>query len=78
MSAGAIRFTRESQDHQRARTHARTHDVHAEQLLVLIKDACAALPEGRELLTQPDRALTPYQLISMAVDEYYRLAEPAV
>ena len=58
--------------------HARRHQLHAEQLLVLIKDACAALPEGRELLVQPDRAVTLNKLITMAVEEYYSSAKPAV
>src|SRR5256885_8087008 len=49
--------------------HARRHQLHAEQLLILIKDACAALPEGRELLVQPERAGTLNQLITMAVEE---------
>ena len=52
--------------------------LHAEQLLILIKDACAALPEGRQLLVQPDRASTLNQLISMAVEEYFSTAKPAV
>ena len=55
--------------------HARRHELHAEQLLILLKDACAALPEGRELLVQPDRAGTLNQLISMAVEEYFRRSE---
>lgn len=58
--------------------HARRHQLHAEQLLILIKDACAALPEGRELLVRPDRAGTLNQLISIAVEEYYDPAKPAV
>jgi hypothetical protein len=58
--------------------HARRHQLHAEQLLILIKDACAALPEGRELLVQPDRAGTLNQLISIAVEEYFGPAKPAV
>ena len=58
--------------------HARRHQLHAEQLLILIKDACAALPEGRELLVQPDKAGTLNQLISMAVEEYFQSAKPAV
>jgi hypothetical protein len=58
--------------------HARRHQLHAEQLLVLIKDACAALPEGRELLVQPERAGTLNQLISMAVEEYYGPVNPSV
>jgi hypothetical protein len=58
--------------------HARRHQLHAEQLLILIKDACAALPEGRELLVQPTKAGTLNQLISMAVEEYFQSAKPAV
>ena len=58
--------------------HARGHQLHAEQLLILIKDACAALPEGRELLVQPERAGTLNRLISMAVEEYFGPAKPAV
>jgi hypothetical protein len=56
--------------------HARRHQLHAEQLLVLVKDACTALPEGRELLVQPDRAGTLNRLISMTVEEYYGSAAP--
>jgi hypothetical protein len=58
--------------------HARRHQLHAEQLLILIKDACAALPEGRELLVQPDKAGTLNRLISMAVEEYFQAAKPAL
>ena len=58
--------------------HARRHQLHAEQLLILIKDACAALPEGRELLAHPKRSATLNQLITMAVEEYYGPAKPAV
>jgi hypothetical protein len=58
--------------------HSRRHQLHAEQLLILIKDACVALPEGRELLAQPDRAGTLSQLISMAVEEYFGSAKPAL
>jgi hypothetical protein len=58
--------------------HARRHQLRAEQLLVLIKDACAALPEGRELLVQPDRAGTLNKLITMAVEEYYGPSKPRV
>jgi hypothetical protein len=58
--------------------HARRHQLHAEQLLVLIKNACAALPEGRELLAHPKRAATLNKLISMAVEEFYDPAKPAV
>jgi hypothetical protein len=58
--------------------HARRHELHVEQLLVLIKDACAALPEGRELLAQPDRAETVNRLISMAVEEYYGPVAPPI
>jgi len=58
--------------------HARRHKLHAEQLLILIKDACAALPEGRELFVKPERAGTLSQLISIAVEEYYDPAKPAV
>jgi hypothetical protein len=58
--------------------HARRHQLHAEQLLILIKDACAALPEGRELLVHPDKAGTLNRLISMAVEEYFQTAKPAV
>jgi hypothetical protein len=57
--------------------HARRHQLHAEQLLVLIKDACAALPEGREMLVQPERAGTLTRLISMAVEEYYGPVHPS-
>jgi hypothetical protein len=58
--------------------HARRHQLHAEQLLILIKDSCAALPEGRKLLVEPDRAGTLNQLISMAVEEYYGPVSPPV
>ncbi|MEP7065642.1 MAG: hypothetical protein ABI889_06380 [Gemmatimonadota bacterium] len=58
--------------------HARRHDIHAEQLLVLIKEACTVLSEGRELLTHPNRAGTLAELISMAVDEYYGPANTAL
>jgi hypothetical protein len=52
--------------------HARRHRLRAEQLLILIKEACASLPEARELLTQPERAGTLDQIIAMTVEEYYR------
>jgi len=58
--------------------HARRHQMQVEQLLILIKDACAALPEGRQLLVQPARTGTLNQLISMAVEEFYDSAKPAV
>jgi hypothetical protein len=58
--------------------HARRHQLHAEQLLILIKDACAALPEGRKILVEPDRAGTLNQLISMAVEEYYGPVAPPI
>ena len=55
--------------------HARRHQLRAEQLLVLIKEVCAALPEARELLAKPDHSETLNRLISMAVDEYYGPAD---
>lgn len=51
-------------------THARRHRLRAEQLLILIKEACTNLPEARELLAK-DRQGALDQLISMAVEEYY-------
>ena len=51
--------------------HARKHQLRAEQLLILIKEECATLPEARELLARPDHSGTLNRLISMAVDEYY-------
>lgn len=58
-------------------THARRHRLRAEQLLILIKEACAALPEARELLAK-DRQQSLDQLISMAVEEYYGPADDPV
>lgn len=58
--------------------HARRHQLQAEQLMIMIKHACSALPEGRELLVQPNRAGTMNQLISMAVEEYYAPVNPSV
>jgi hypothetical protein len=55
--------------------HARRHQLRAEQLLVIIKEVCAALPEARELLAKPDHSETLNRLISMAVDEYYGPAD---
>jgi hypothetical protein len=55
-------------------THARRHRLRAEQLLILIKEACASLPEARELLAM-DRQGALDQLISMAVEEYYGPAD---
>ncbi|HEV7706515.1 MAG TPA: hypothetical protein VGO46_19665 [Gemmatimonadaceae bacterium] len=50
--------------------HARRHMLRAEQLLILLKEACASLPEARELLaSQHPDALD--KIISMAVEEYY-------
>jgi hypothetical protein len=51
--------------------HARRHQLQAEQLLVLIKEACASLPEARELAGRPDRTETMERLIAMAIEEYY-------
>jgi hypothetical protein len=51
--------------------HARRHRLHAEQLLVLIKEVCAALPEARELAHTPEGPLALSQLVTMAVQEYY-------
>jgi len=53
-------------------THARRHQLRAEQLLVLIKEVCATRPEARELLGRRDHPETIDKLIPMAVDEYYR------
>jgi hypothetical protein len=55
--------------------HARRHQLRAEQLLVLIKEVCAALPEARALLAKQDHSETLNRLISMAVDEYYGPAD---
>ena len=52
--------------------HARRHQLRAEQLLVVIKEVCATLPEARELLGRRDHPETIDKLIPMAVDEYYR------
>lgn len=57
--------------------HARRHQLQAEQLLVLIKEACAALPEARELTGRPDRAETMERLIAMAIEEYYGTPQSA-
>jgi hypothetical protein len=56
--------------------HARRHMLRAEQLLILIKEVCANLPEARELAAgrQPD---TIDKIISMAVDEYYAPTDSA-
>ena len=51
--------------------HARRHQLHAEHLLVLIKEVCVALPEARELARTPDGPLALSQLMTMAVQEYY-------
>ena len=51
--------------------HARRHRLLAEQLLVLIKDVCTALPEARELARTRDGPLALSQLVTMAVQEYY-------
>jgi len=58
--------------------HARRHRLQAEQLLVLIKDACASLPEARELMARPDRAGTMVQLIAMAIEEYDHESQPTL
>lgn len=57
--------------------HARRHQLQAEQLLVLIKEACASLPEARELIGRPDRAETMERLIAMAIEEYYGVPQAA-
>lgn len=54
--------------------HARRHQLRAEQLLILIKEVSNSLPETRELMATPEKAHTLSQVISMAVDEYYRLS----
>ena len=56
--------------------HARRHQLRAEQLLTLIKEACANLPEARELLAT-NRPETVDQIMSMAVDEYYDRSDRA-
>jgi hypothetical protein len=58
-------------------SHARRHRLRAEQLLILLKDVCASLPEARELLAK-DRQAALDQLISMAVEEYYGPADSGV
>ena len=58
--------------------HARRHRLRAEQLLILIKEACAALPEARELQATPAGSDILAQVISMAVDEYYGKSPPPV
>lgn len=50
--------------------HARRHRLRAEQLLIMIKEACAGLPEARELLASKHPEVLE-RLISMAVEEYY-------
>jgi hypothetical protein len=51
--------------------HAHRHHLLAEQLLILIKEVYAAIPEGRRLLANPVQSETLNQLISIAVEEYY-------
>ena len=51
--------------------HARRHQLHAEQLIVLIKEVCTSLPEARELARKPWGSLALSQLVTMAVQEYY-------
>ena len=51
--------------------HARRHQLRAEQFLVLIKDVCGSLPEGRELRETPAGPTTLAKVVSIAVDEYY-------
>jgi hypothetical protein len=51
--------------------HARRHRLRAEQLLILIKEVCAALPEAQQLQATPAGADTLAHVITMAVDEYY-------
>ena len=58
--------------------HTRRHQMRAEQLLILIKEVYAALPEAMELEVKPEMAGTLSQLISMAVDEYFGLLQPPV
>ena len=58
--------------------HARRHQLRAEQLLILIKEVNATLPEAMELQARPEMAGTLNQLVSMAVDEYFGLPQPPV
>jgi len=58
--------------------HARRHQMPAEQLLILIKEVNATLPEAMELRATAGMAGTLGQLISMAADEYYGLPQPPV
>jgi len=58
--------------------HARRHQMPAEQLIILIKEVIATLPEAMELRARTEMAGTLGQLISMAADEYYRLPHPPV
>jgi hypothetical protein len=51
--------------------HARRNRLRAEQLLILIKAACAALPEARRLQSTPAGSDILARVISIAVDEYY-------
>jgi hypothetical protein len=51
--------------------HARRHQLRAEQLLVMIKDVCASLPEARELGRTPAGTAVLSQLVPIAVDEFY-------
>lgn len=58
--------------------HARRHRLRAEQLLILIKEECAALPEARQLQATPAGTDTFARVITMAVDEYYGNPRPPV
>jgi len=50
----------------------------AEQLLILIEEVNATLPEAVERQARPGMAGRLGQLISMAADEYYGLPQPPV
>ena len=58
--------------------HARRHQMPAEQLIILIKEVIATLPEAMELRARAEMAGTLDQLISMAADEYFGLPHPPV
>jgi hypothetical protein len=58
--------------------HARRHRLTAERLLILIKEACAALPEARKLQASPAGTDILARVITMAVDEYYGKPRPPV
>jgi hypothetical protein len=58
--------------------HARRHQMPAEQLLSLIKEVNATLPEAMELRARAGTAGALGLLISMAADEFYGLSQPPI